>query len=58
MIIFVFQLVKVIREADTNETSGGLGMALPGNLLGESPVENTEGKARHYALQHGASRIC
>ena len=29
-------LVEVIREADANETSGELGLAFPGNLLGES----------------------
>ena len=33
---FVFQLVEVIREADANETSGELGLALPGKLVGES----------------------
>ena len=33
--VFVFQLVEVIREADANETSGELGLALPGNLVGE-----------------------
>ena len=30
---FVCQLVEVIREADANETSGELGLALPGNLV-------------------------
>ena len=34
--VFVCQLVEVIREADANETSGDLGLALPGNLVGES----------------------
>ena len=34
--VFVCQLVEVIREADANETSGKLGLALPGNLVGES----------------------
>ena len=34
--VFVCQLVEVIREADANETSGELGLALPGNLGGES----------------------
>ena len=34
--VFVCQLVEVIREADANETSGELGLALPGNLFGES----------------------
>ena len=34
--VFVYQLVEVIREADANETSGELGLALPGNLVGES----------------------
>ena len=34
--VFVCQLVEVIREADANETSGELGLALPGNLVGES----------------------
>ena len=48
--VFVCQLVEVIREADANETSWELGLALPGNL-----VENTEARARHHALQHGAS---
>ena len=32
--VFVCQLVEVIREADANETSGELGLALP--LVGES----------------------
>ena len=34
--VFVCQLVEVIREADANEISGELGLALPGNLVGES----------------------
>ena len=34
--VFVCQLVEVIREADANETSGELGLALTGNLVGES----------------------
>ena len=34
--VFVCQLVEVIREADANETSGELGLALPSNLVGES----------------------
>ena len=34
--VFVCQLVEVIREADANETSGELGLALPGNRVGES----------------------
>ena len=34
--VFVCQLVEVIREAAANETSGELGLALPGNLVGES----------------------
>ena len=34
--VFVCQLVEVIREADVNETSGELGLALPGNLVGEA----------------------
>ena len=36
--VFVCQLVEVIREADANETSGKLGLALPGNLVGESQL--------------------
>ena len=36
--VFVCQLVEVIREADANETSGELGLALPGNLVGESQM--------------------
>ena len=36
--VFVCQLVEVIREADANETSGELGLALPGNLVGESQI--------------------
>ena len=32
---FVGQLVEVIREADPNETSGEVGLALPCNLVGE-----------------------
>ena len=31
--VFVCQLVEVIREADANETSVELGLALPGNLV-------------------------
>ena len=34
--VFVCQLVEVIREADGNETSEELGLALPSNLVGES----------------------
>ena len=34
--VFVCQLADVIRETDANETSGKLGLALPGNLVGES----------------------
>ena len=34
--VFVCQLVEVIREADANETSGELGLALTDNLAGES----------------------
>ena len=34
--VFVCQLVEVIREADANETSGELGLAFHGNLVGES----------------------
>ena len=34
--VFVCQLVEVIREADANGTSGELGFALPGNLVGKS----------------------
>ena len=34
--VFVCQLVEVIREADANETSGELGLALSGNLVGQS----------------------
>ena len=33
---FVCQLVEVLREADANETSRELGLALPGNLVEES----------------------
>ena len=36
--VFVFQLVEVIRVADTNETSGEDGLALPGSLVGESQL--------------------
>ena len=54
--VFVCQLVEVIREADANETSGELGLALPVNLVGES--QNAEARVRHHPLQHSASRIC
>ena len=37
-LIFVCQLVEVIRQADDNETSGDLLLALPGNLVGESQM--------------------
>ena len=36
--VFVCQLVEVIREADANETSGELGLALSGNSVGESQL--------------------
>ena len=36
--VFVCQLVEVIREADANEISGELGLALSGNLVGESQL--------------------
>ena len=38
--MFVCQLVEVIREADANETSKELGLALPRNLVGESQLVN------------------
>ena len=38
-LIFVCQFVEVIREADANETSGELGLALHGNLVGESQLK-------------------
>ena len=34
--VFVCHLVEVIREADANETSGELGLAFPGHLVGAS----------------------
>ena len=34
--VFVCQLVEVIKDDDANKTSGELGLALPGNLVGES----------------------
>ena len=36
--VFVCQLVEVIREDYVNETSGELGFAFPGNLVGESQL--------------------
>ena len=36
--VFVCQLVEVIRSDNPNETSGELGLALPGNLVGESQL--------------------
>ena len=36
--VFVCQLVEVIRKVDANETSGELGLALLGNLVGESQL--------------------
>ena len=36
--VFVCHLVEVIREADSNERSGEVGFALPGNLVGESQL--------------------
>ena len=37
--VFVCQLVEVIREADSNETSGENGLVLPGSLVGESQLK-------------------
>ena len=34
--VFVYELVKVIRQDDANETSGDDGLALPGSLVSES----------------------
>ena len=34
--VFVCQLVEVIRKDTASETSGELGLAFPGNLVGES----------------------
>ena len=49
----------MIREADANETSGELGVALPGSRVGVSqlrmPVEDVGAVDR--VLQVGASRI-
>ena len=36
MVVCVCHLDKVMREADANDTSGELGLAFPGNLVGES----------------------
>ena len=36
--VFICQLVKMIREADANETSGEDGLVLPGSLVGESQL--------------------
>ena len=36
--VFICQLVEVIRETDANKTSGELGLALVGNLTGESQL--------------------
>ena len=36
--VFVCQLIKVIREADANETSEELGLALPSNLVDKSQL--------------------
>ena len=38
IVVFVCQLEEVIREADANETSGELGVALPGSRVGGVPV--------------------
>ena len=58
--VFVCQLVEVIREADANETPGELGLALLGNLVGESKlrIPKLEPDTNHHALQHSASLIC
>ena len=37
-LVFVCQLVEVIRETDANETSGEDGLELPGSLVGESQL--------------------
>ena len=36
MVVCVCHLEEVMREADANETSGKLGLAFPGSLVGES----------------------
>ena len=50
--VFVCQLVEVMREADANETSGKLGLALPGNLVGEYQFKIPKIRARHHALSN------
>ena len=56
--VFVCQLVELIREADTNETSGEDVLTLTSSLAGESQIKNTEIGARYHIIQKGASRIC
>ena len=36
MVVCLFHLDEVMREADANDTSGVLGSAFPGSLVGES----------------------
>ena len=36
MVVCVCHSDEVMREADANETSGELGLAIPGSLVGES----------------------
>ena len=36
MVVCVCHSDEVMREADANDTSGELGLALPGSLVGES----------------------
>ena len=50
---------EVVREADTNDTSGELGLALPGSFVGESVFRtgNTDRIRQLIASRIGCSGV-
>ena len=42
MVVCVCYSDEVMREADANDTSGELGLAFPGNLVGESVLSTSK----------------
>ena len=61
MVVCVCHSDEVMREADANDTSGELGSALPGSLVGESVFMTAKleiHKTRRTLLDSHSSRAC
>ena len=57
MVVCVCHSDEVMREADANDTSGELGSALPGSLVGESVFRTAKAGNTDRIRQLIASRI-